>query len=45
VSAERGFAAAADVRAARALGARYVVIGSAITDPVQLTRGFVAALG
>jgi N-acylglucosamine-6-phosphate 2-epimerase len=42
VSAERGFAALADVSRARALGARYVVVGSAITDPVFLTTSFAA---
>jgi N-acylglucosamine-6-phosphate 2-epimerase len=43
VSAERGFGAMADVQRARALGARYVVVGSAITDPAHLTRSFAAA--
>jgi N-acylglucosamine-6-phosphate 2-epimerase len=43
VSAERGFADLADVAKARALGARYVVVGSAITDPAFLTRSFAAA--
>jgi N-acylglucosamine-6-phosphate 2-epimerase len=43
VSAERGFGAPADVGRARALGARYVVVGSAITDPAFLTRSFAAA--
>ena len=43
VSAERGFADLADVSRARGLGARYVVVGSAITDPAFLTRSFAAA--
>lgn len=43
VSAERGFGTPALARRARILGARYVVVGSAITDPVVLTKRFSAA--
>ena len=44
VSAERGFSAPDAVRRAFLLGARYVAVGSAIVDPVFLTRSFTAAL-
>jgi N-acylglucosamine-6-phosphate 2-epimerase len=43
VSAERGFGTIDEVQRARALGARYVVVGSAITDPAFLTRSFAGA--
>jgi len=43
VVAERGYANPEDVRAALEAGALAVVVGSAIVDPVWLTRRFVAA--
>ena len=43
VLAEGRYAAAADVRRAFDAGAHAVVIGTAITDPVALTRRFAAA--
>ena len=41
VIAERGYSTPADVRAALDAGALAVVVGSAIVDPVWLTRRFV----
>jgi N-acylglucosamine-6-phosphate 2-epimerase len=44
VIAEGRYATPADVGAAFAAGAAAVVVGTAITDPVSLTRRFAAAV-